>query len=139
MDLRIAAALLLAVTGCAGHLERMQYDDAPRPRASSAASASSSAPNKSRSAPAIVQAASEMQENPTLHVVLVGPDALPARKAILREGHGRIDADRVSVAPRGPSPGATARPRVGFYFYIPDGRPLHERFPELQLDDPSDR
>ena len=32
----------------------------------------------------------------------------------------------------GPLP-ANARPRVSFYFYVPDGRPLEERFPQLQL------
>lgn len=132
MDLRIAAAILLAVTGCAGRLERTQHDEAPKHRASS--TASSSAQARARPAPAIVQAASEMRDNPALHVVLVGPDALPARKAILREGHGRIGADRVRVAPHGPSPGASSRPRVAFYFYVPDGRPLHERFPQLNLD-----
>jgi hypothetical protein len=130
VHLRFAAALLLAVTGCAGHLEQTQADEAPRHRGHDTSAAA--APSKPRPAPAIVQAASEMRDNPALHVVIVGPDAVPARKAILRAGHGRIGADRVSVAPHGPLP-ANARPRVAFYFYVPDGRPLEERFPQLQL------
>lgn len=131
VDLRIAAALLLAVTGCAGRLEQTQHDEAPRHREHTA-SAAEAPSSKPRPAPAIVQAASEMRDNPALHVVIVGPDAAPARKAILRAGHGRIGADRVSIAPHGPLP-AKARPRVAFYFYVPDGRPLEERFPQLQL------
>jgi hypothetical protein len=130
VQLRIAAALLFAVTGCAGRLEQTQHDESPSHRGHGASAATT--PSKPRPAPAIVQAASEMRDNPALHLVLVGPDALPARKAILRAGHGRIGADRVSVAPHGPLP-ANARPRVAFYFYVPDGRPLEERFPQLQL------
>jgi hypothetical protein len=109
-------------------MEQTQHDEAPRHRGHGASAAE--APSKPRPAPAIVQAASEMRDNPALHVVIVGPDAVPARKAILRAGHGRIGADRVSVAPHGPLP-ANARPRVSFYFYVPDGRPLEERFPQL--------
>lgn len=72
-----------------------------------------------RPSPEVLQALAELEQNPELHLVVVGPRAAPVRKAMLRAARGRIDHDRIRV-----EDGEASGPRgVEFRFYVPEPEP----------------
>lgn len=103
--------------------------------------------------PAVQQAATELESNPELHLLLVGRTdsrgkantnmqlglqrAREMRDAILLKAAGKVDHTRVHVGSRGQAEptgdnnteeGRAKNRRVEFYFYYPDGTPLRSRF-----------
>lgn len=103
--------------------------------------------------PAVEKAALELQNDPDLHVLLIGRTdsrgnantnmqlglqrAREVREAILRKAEGKVDHTRVHIGSRGQADptgdnntedGRAANRRVEFYFYYPDGTPLKPRF-----------
>lgn len=103
--------------------------------------------------PAVQQAALELQNNPTLHLLLIGRTdsrgkantnmqlglqrAREMREAILLKAAGKVEHSRVHIGSRGQADptgdnnteeGRAANRRVELYFYYPDGTPLRPRF-----------
>lgn len=103
--------------------------------------------------PAVAQAASELQRNPELHLLILGRTdstggansnmqlglqrAHEFRQAVLNKAAGSVDHTRVHVGSRGQAEptgdnstdeGRAANRRVEFYFYYPDGTSLKSRF-----------
>jgi len=103
--------------------------------------------------PAVAQAATELEQNPELHLLLIGRTdsrgdansnmqlgiqrAHEFRQVLLKRAAGKVDASRVHVGSRGQAEptgsndtedGRASNRRVEFHFYYPDGTPLKTRF-----------
>jgi len=153
----LALGLLVSLSACAGTsgagksgggskspppaLEAVHYDtDATKP--------------SFEDKPAVAQAATELEQNPALHLLLIGRTdsrgdansnmqlgiqrAHEFRQVLLTRAAGKVDASRVHVGSRGQAEptgsndtedGRASNRRVEFHFYYPDGTPLKSRFP----------
>lgn len=103
--------------------------------------------------PAVDQAVAELEQNPELHLLLIGRTdshgdadanmqlgiqrAQELRIALLNKAAGKIKLERVHIGSRGQAEptgdnqtdeGRKANRRVEFHFYYPDGTPLKSRF-----------
>lgn len=122
---RAALIVLAAALGCTSRSQTSTQSSAPEPLADAdaddpddPADPAEKAPRKGprRPSPAVLQALAELERNPELHLLVVGPRAEPVRKAMLRAGRGRIDDDRIRV-----DDGEAAGSRgVEFRFYVPE-------------------
>ncbi len=152
----LALALLVSLSACAGKtgagssgagskppppaLEAVHYDtDATKP--------------SFEDKPAVAQAATELEQNPDLHLLLIGRTdsrgdansnmqlgiarAHEFRQVLLKRAAGKVDASRVHVGSRGQAEptgsndtedGRASNRRVEFHFFYPDGKPLKTRF-----------
>lgn len=112
---RRALLLSLAVLGCTPPAETVtppQPQEQPQPRKHSRRAPSSRSPTDS----AINQALLELERSPRLHVIVLGPDAAPVHKAMLRAARGRVDDRRIRAEPE--ADGAPGR-GVEFRFFVP--------------------
>ena len=105
---RRAVLLSLVVLGCTPPAETVAPAPRPKPQARRTA--------PPRTDPAIAQALHELEQSPRLHVIVLGPDAAPVHKAMLRAADGRVDRSRIRA-----DPGAAGAPDRGveFRFYVP--------------------
>lgn len=103
--------------------------------------------------PAVAQAATELEKNPDLHLLVLGRTdsrggaqtnlqlglqrAREMRDAILLKAGGKVDHTRVHAGSRGQAEptgnneteaGRAANRRVEFWFFVPDGTPLKSKF-----------
>jgi len=103
--------------------------------------------------PAVAQAATELEQNPALHLLLIGRTdsrgdansnmqlgiqrAHEFRQVLLKRAAGKVDASRVHVGSRGQAEptgsndtedGRASNRRVELHFYYTDGTPLKSRF-----------
>ncbi|HEY0134978.1 MAG TPA: OmpA family protein [Nannocystis sp.] len=149
---RLALGLLLSLAACAGKTDAASTKPPP-PELEAVYYDSEATEPAFKGKPAVAQAASELEKNPDLHLLLIGradshgsadgnmklglERAHELRQVVLEQAAGKVDASRVHVGSRGQAEptgsndtesGRAANRRVEFYFYYPDGTTLKSRF-----------